>query len=922
MRIIVCILLLGFTTLISALRVEPPQVLLCYDNLDFTGSGATFQDMSSVLAWQKTIDQVKYLQMMRFSDAGIALWEEPISLPCDEGYYLAGSSDAIFVVMLTSPDLKVYKYSLNGTAIWPAAGIDLTPSNSRTPYQIILHPDKSGGLWLVANSQSYLWPLHYATAQRLDANGSSVFESGDYVYGGDYSCYLRDSILLEDNSIMLSLAFKDANTLIRIADDGQELFRDNFSNTYLTYEYSSLDSLSGTKLIYAIGRKDFADIYVLSVDGETTVLHSFTLSYEEDAARYVDLTALSATEAILGVRDYAGRALVIRKITVTGDTLYERTLTEYQPNAGINCTIHPTDNGEAYLVYNAGDCCLKVEKISSGGLKLWEEEIISPENYSGRRSEFISACNPEAINVYWMDYRSEASGIYYQSLSASGTPVFPAGGKALVTGSRGFVVDCNVFAIGQNSVVAIFEKADNLSNATLKLVMPDRQPDSSWPLGELIISDEVTGVEDRTAQKTMKVGDSILVLWVQTDSTDHLKAQLISPEGQKMWGAEGVVIYSGEITSFFGTSIEGNLFVAWQCPDGDVYCRKVFGGIPQGSAYCIYDENEGYPMILRDFTSGYCTLTGDDRIRVIRILSDGSLCPAFGSSGLLVPPYFGSNLSCRVLENKLILNISMPGFPPQIYPLIITPEADILYGGDQLISTGYIMPYLKSGYLYVVTYDSGFELAKYNLALECLWTKPLAITVPYEGYISGAIEALNDSTFVLLSYIGRDGYAMQYYFFDEEGNTSMVNLETLYSNTESFSRKYAIVEDGIYIAYYDYENHQWLKTQKIELESQPLPEEELNPTPQVIFGNPYPNPFTDAATIQFHLKESNHVSVSIYNLKGQKITDLFTGDSSAGLSRLVWDGSDSKGMACAKGIYFVRMDAGGKVFTAKLIKLH
>jgi len=59
----------------------------------------------------------------------------------------------------------------------------------------------------------------------------------------------------------------------------------------------------------------------------------------------------------------------------------------------------------------------------------------------------------------------------------------------------------------------------------------------------------------------------------------------------------------------------------------------------------------------------------------------------------------------------------------------------------------------------------------------------------------------------------------------------------------------------------------------------------------------------------------------LYNLKGQKVKELLADELSSGLGSIKWDGNDSNGVQCAQGIYFVRMEAKGKVFTAKLIKL-
>jgi len=106
-------LLLGLISLMPALRVEPPQDLMHFDNLDFNGIGSICQDMTTILAWRKTIEGIKHIQIMRFSDAGLPMWSQPLTLPIEGGYYLESSSDAFFVVMVSNATLKAYKYSLS-----------------------------------------------------------------------------------------------------------------------------------------------------------------------------------------------------------------------------------------------------------------------------------------------------------------------------------------------------------------------------------------------------------------------------------------------------------------------------------------------------------------------------------------------------------------------------------------------------------------------------------------------------------------------------------------------------------------------------------------------------------------------------------------------------------------------------------------
>ena len=72
----------------------------------------------------------------------------------------------------------------------------------------------------------------------------------------------------------------------------------------------------------------------------------------------------------------------------------------------------------------------------------------------------------------------------------------------------------------------------------------------------------------------------------------------------------------------------------------------------------------------------------------------------------------------------------------------------------------------------------------------------------------------------------------------------------------------------------------------------------------------YPNPFNPSTTIQYNLANDGFVSISIYNILGQRIRDLLTGHQLAGARKtVVWDGKDRHGNSVASGIYIYRIQS-------------
>ncbi len=73
----------------------------------------------------------------------------------------------------------------------------------------------------------------------------------------------------------------------------------------------------------------------------------------------------------------------------------------------------------------------------------------------------------------------------------------------------------------------------------------------------------------------------------------------------------------------------------------------------------------------------------------------------------------------------------------------------------------------------------------------------------------------------------------------------------------------------------------------------------------------FPNPFNPSTTIRFSLPEQATVSLKIYNLLGQEVATLASGDMPAAFHNVVWSGRNNSGSQVATGMYFYRLEATG-----------
>jgi subtilisin-like proprotein convertase family protein len=67
----------------------------------------------------------------------------------------------------------------------------------------------------------------------------------------------------------------------------------------------------------------------------------------------------------------------------------------------------------------------------------------------------------------------------------------------------------------------------------------------------------------------------------------------------------------------------------------------------------------------------------------------------------------------------------------------------------------------------------------------------------------------------------------------------------------------------------------------------------------------YPNPFNPETVVEYAVPEASSVTITVYNVLGEEVATLVSGEHPAGLFRASWDGS-----GVPSGVYFYRLQAG------------
>ena len=94
-------------------------------------------------------------------------------------------------------------------------------------------------------------------------------------------------------------------------------------------------------------------------------------------------------------------------------------------------------------------------------------------------------------------------------------------------------------------------------------------------------------------------------------------------------------------------------------------------------------------------------------------------------------------------------------------------------------------------------------------------------------------------------------------------------------------------------------------------------DESLIPKEFALYDN-YPNPFNPTTQIAVDLPEAATTEITVWNIMGQRVATLYSGDLNAGHHTLNFNGRDSNGKQLTSGMYLYRVAAGKYNATKKM----
>jgi hypothetical protein len=200
------------------------------------------------------------------------------------------------------------------------------------------------------------------------------------------------------------------------------------------------------------------------------------------------------------------------------------------------------------------------------------------------------------------------------------------------------------------------------------------------------------------------------------------------------------------------------------------------------------------------------------------------------------------------------------------------------------------------------------------------------------GPYSQSISNLKDYTQITTNYLTAYPYELAIGF--REGSKAFINVYTNLGNWDAYTGANWLImtKDPInsLIELESAENYlQTPRSEEIKISGNGVPDQIVTVTQEGTTGvfedrpgislKVYPNPFNDKLNIEYDIYTTSEVSIGVYNLLGNLVTEVTNEKQIPGSYSFAIDDFSNLN---PEGVYFVRVVVNGDVFTRKLIRLN
>ncbi len=603
--------------------------------------------------------------------------------------------------------------------------------------------------------------------------------------------------------------------------------------------------------------------------------------------------------------------------------------------------------------FNTTESQIVIQKINSSGEKVFGADgivLLPLPNNGNNRVDLVNTAN--GLVFMWTQILDEKSTLRFKT--------------------------CNFEGVSQSPAFSVKSSSNLWSNDILAVI---GYPDQSFPIwkeevydvyqkwftrkvdalgnmsNEILIDQPTANYYTPRVTPNSSGGFTIFGLFSSTDPFEKLYAKYYNSQGINLWGNPGKLITSNANYMISTLAVNNNeeysiFYATFDMVDATSTLRvqKIVNGnlVMSTMGHVVIDNIDGNTRLL-DFKNNilFVKVNRDDGLfdfkayKLTETMDLDPSCPAEGYE--LFPGNFDDTpVFCQTEQGTVFANSSYYNSQNNIVVQIIDNNGNLVFqpGGYHLN--------IDNGMWFKINWNNGLEVYyQDNLDIKvCKFEVTGNQVTPLWNNQSYPVFSIETNDLRTLKIRNYGNYSMLFidsvsdpnlpWFrnlllfntIDQSGNVYAGNTGLEISpNNEVLQSIFLLPSDDntVWLAWSDmhYETHMDniffnLKIQKLNIQALGT-DNPINEPTTFKLNNNYPNPFNPETTISFNLPEQAKVELSVYNIKGQKVTNLVNETRPAGKHSVAWKGMDSTNKPVSSGVYFYKMTANGKSQIKKML---
>lgn len=623
------------------------------------------------------------------------------------------------------------------------------------------------------------------------------------------------------------------------------------------------------------------------------------------------------------------------------------------------------------------------QHVTSTGATLWANNGYVVCSAAGNQNQPVAVPDGAGgVVIAWVDGRTGDFDIYAQRVNSGGSAVWNAGG-ILVCGEASTQDQVNLIADGVGGTILCWRDGRNGANFDVYAQRVNGSGIAMWSDGGTPVFAGAN--DQSIPVMASDGSGGMIVTWQNTVSLiPHLYAQRLNSSGLPQWPAAGVAVAGGGASTWqdfqsIAADGSGGAIIGW-CDQRngymDIYAQRIGSDgalrwVTTGAPVCTANQPQSYPSIVSDGAGGAILSWFDERLGPGIARTYAQRIDKYGELGSPeatitsvrdVPNDQGGRVkvswSASYKDGDPDYFISAyrlwRSAPQSVAAAIALDGERVTTDSDQAAASGkwLVLPDAAQGYAWelvwtqtavalpsysVVTPTTGDSIAGSNprtaFMIEATSgpfpSSPHWFSAPDSGY---SVDDLPPAT--PAPFTGVPGTGSLVLNWGENAEPDFASYRLYRGVGANFVPGPAtLLAAQSSAGYVDVTNQPFCyKLTAVDAHGNESAFAFFAATGATAVGDddhpatlglaiPQPNPARSLTNLQFDLPARSVVTLAVYDAGGRMVRTLFRGTHPAGRTRMSWNLRDEHGQAVSSGIYFVRLEAGSRVLTRRVIAM-